>query len=234
MANETHSPKTPFPLLLGQVADWSGWEYLYEERRKVFAFIILIVAVLLGIGWLVSKKQTSSLGDLLQAEAIVTTITDPSSDVPPETIEKDATKLLSFSQDPTILSRFCGVLAQEDILTKEKDFNKKPFDTTSKQLIEQGCPMLSSLVQASLIQETGSKDEALKKIDDLLVETHLPWFRLYLLIQKAYLLQELGKPNNHVIEELKTCAKGIDEVNDFFEEWLHVSAIDFFESLTRK
>jgi hypothetical protein len=231
MEQQSNSPKPSVSLLFSHMADWSGWEYLYEERRKVSACVILVVCILLGIGWLVSRKQSSSLGMLIQATNTVNTITKPTSDESQEIIQHASEKLFSLSADPSVLSLFCGVLAQEDVLTKGKELNRNFFTLTSKQLIEQGCPQLSSLVQATLIQENGSKQEALQKIEDLLPQSQLPWLGLYLLIQKAYLLQELGKPNDTVIEELKTRAQAIESVNDYFEDWFHTTPADFFDTL---
>jgi hypothetical protein len=233
MEQGTQNPKTPLPLLFSRIADWSGWEYLYEERRKVSAIIILGICIFLGIGWFISKKQTSSLGMLLQAENVVSTITNPTVKLAPEAIEKDSDKLFNLTSSAAVSSRFCGILAQEDILMHSHELKASFFDTTSKQLDKQGFPLLSQLAQTTLTQGTGSKEEALQKIDSLLPQSRLPWLTLYLLTQKAYLLKELGKPNEEVIEELKNQAKTIKSVEDFFEDWFHLTSSDFFESLIK-
>jgi hypothetical protein len=233
MAPEENPKKPPLPLLFGRMAEWSGWEYLYEERRKVTAIVIVIVCLLLGLGWFASKRETSSLGKLLRAEAVVDAITDPSNEEPPATIQADVSTLFSLSQNEEVVSTFSGVLAQEEIVAKKRDLEATFFDITSKKALEQGCPTIASVTQLSLLQGKGLREEALTKIEELLSQPNSPWMSLYLLIQKAHILQELGRPNFSTIEELRAVSKNIESVDDFFNTWLHLNANDFFESLVK-
>lgn len=230
-----HNPKKPpLPSFFSRLTEWSGWEYLYEERRKVLLVVLLVIGFVLGLGWIISRKQSSSLGKIIQAEALVTTITDPSSEETDATVQKAVDTLFSLSKDPLVLSRFCDVLTQEEILTKKKDLTPDFCDATSLQLSQQNCPVLSSLMELTLLQRKGSWQQALSKVDEMKEQFHTPWLSLYLLIQKAHILGELGQSTHQVIEELRSAAGQIESVDEFFETWFQATANDFFNSLEKK
>ncbi len=44
-----HNPKKPpLPSFFSRLTEWSGWEYLYEERRKVLLVVLLVIGFVLG------------------------------------------------------------------------------------------------------------------------------------------------------------------------------------------
>ena len=124
--------RPPFSTFFGRMAEWSGWEHLYEERRKVFAITILIVCFALGLGWLFSHRETSSLGKLIRAESVVATISNPENTESLPTIQKDIETLFSLAHNKEVSSRFCGVLAQEELLEK-REITPFFFEETSRQ-----------------------------------------------------------------------------------------------------
>jgi hypothetical protein len=221
--------------LFDRFTDWSGWETLYEHRRKVFGVAFLVVALLLGFVWLIAQYQTSSLNTLFKAETLVSTITNPEDTLP--NIEKDSEQLFTLSENNEVLARFCGTLAQEDILRETPPLTQKYFEALEEKMLAENNPDLFALAKAAIAE----KDICLKDIEGVLSslkvqkkETSCITLYTYLLIQKAKILSEQGTSPSETILELSNIFSNNQNIADFFENWLHCNTNDFLTSLEKK
>jgi hypothetical protein len=195
---------------------------MVEYRWQLIGSAFCLVALIWLIGWWFARSESSSVVQVLRAEAIVQRLKNP--EASPGTagisVEQDLKRLQDLAKNGTPLaSRFSGVIAEEEVVQHVQPISEQRFSVASENLDYAHLPLDASLVQATLLFQAGKLDEALKAIDSILeksVET-FPEVHAYALLQKATILRKQNIPNSAVITELEAFLSTHNDVDSSFD-----------------
>lgn len=194
-----------------RLVSWSGWEKLYERRFGVIVVLLCVVSLLLGIGWLVTRRQNSSVGNIMWLEQCAQTFRKSEEN-------PDYTKILVRMNDMVprkgeLADRFSGVIVQEQLVQSLAPSAER-CSVTSTLLTKAQLPTYAELLSGSIAAVQGKNDEALQTIDSTLAHASSlsPRLHFYLLVQKAHLLA--GKLDSAFFDNLQQIATELPESFD--------------------
>jgi hypothetical protein len=222
-------PQLNVPGWYDRLLMWSGWDWIVEYHRSLIAAAVFLVAVICLIGWWVGRSESSSVGHMFRAEAIVERLRSPNS-APDETeqaLETDRQRLFELTrQNASIADRFAGVVAEEELLQHAQELSTKAFETASQNLTQASLELHSTLVHATLLAHQEKTDEALNIINDIIEKSGAadstapyPELHAYALLQKASLLQQQKQSNGPVIDELHQWLTDHPSVDEALDSW---------------
>ncbi len=220
---EPHAPKPEIhpPRWYEYALHWSGWEMIYEHRRKVASGVAFCLIFAGFIGWLYARRATSSVQSIMRAERIVNQLTQGPGPDQEEVDAAQETKRMEVLApvNSQLGRRFSGVIAQEEVLNK-LPIDADRFHAAVQELTEAKLPLQALVVEATKLSAENKPHEALQIIETLLskakANTNL---YTYALLQKASLLRTLNQPNESVITEIKEILSQSPRLSDSLEEW---------------
>ena len=147
----TPKPACRPPRWYENLIHWSGWEDLYEHRRKVALVVFLCLIVIGFIGWLVSRHASESVYSTVRAEMVVDRLLKREGSSAEEEIDasEETKRLESLAPLKSELGkRFSGIIAQEEVLLDDKiDVNR--FQVAASALNHANLPLQALVVEAT-------------------------------------------------------------------------------------
>jgi hypothetical protein len=215
----------PFKVsFLERLSGWSGWENLYEHRNKLFAGVIIFLAVIFGFFSMLSRYTASSATSIIKAEKIVEKLRNPTTTPEEPSSTTSYSDLLDRLEAivPTkgdLAKRFSGVIAQEEVLQK-LPLNDNRWQTAHNVLISDALSAYEKILTITKATHESHFEEALTTIDELSKKEEVQKsavFYSYLLLQKASILFEQKKNNKQIIDELHDLISKNEDVQVIFD-----------------
>jgi hypothetical protein len=204
-----------------RILAWKGWEKIWHERAKIFAYTFLIIALLSIIGFFLSKSATSSIQKKMAAQDLALQLQVPK-EGPQIQQDQESQRLIDIVQSDTSLQkRFSGVVAEEEII-RSLPLSKESFSQAAKVLQEASLPLYEQFVQASYLVEDKKYTDALKLLDTMKEQSssyNVPITFAAILLQKAYLLKITAGNFQGTVDELKAYLKGHPDIVPVLDSW---------------
>ena len=197
------------------------WDLLYEKRKQVIFSLFALVLLVSVVSIFASKRESSSISQILKGERSVAHLTRPPSTDQKIVYEEELDTLLSLlSQSSSLANRFAGVAAQEEIL-QNRELSTKWFELAANRLDKANLPLYSSIVRATKESEQDDNVQALEILNEILsVEETNSKVRFYALLQKAFILKKINQSNNEVIEKIETLIEEDPDIVGLFDVWM--------------